>query len=318
MYPLMTAAELAEILFFVRAQRTGSIRDFILTAIFLALAIAANFTAAFILVSEALWLIYLAVARSHGWPGASLRVAGPGLSLVAGIALLLPWRRAARSLLQEQIRNRDFGWIPYQPPIHWSYEVLHSSAGYQWLFWLLLALTILAIWRQWDRAPLLLIFMAAALVGPFAAVAVASLFGVQMMVDRYVLIAVVAFLELAAIGAACLESKLGQAVVLLLILCSTRAVKPLSVDWRRAVAIASGASSANARIGVVPVSALDVVRYHMPPRRRPFAVGLKSQCGDPRTLIVSPGSTPPVFMSVLRTCYPRLVGRVSFLEVRSR
>jgi mannosyltransferase len=319
MYPLMTAAELGEMLFFVRAQRRGGISNYILTAVFLALAIAANFTAAFVLVSQAFWLAYLLIARSKRLPGAALRVAGPALSLIGGLALLLPWRRAARSLLREGMRNRDFGWIIYRPPIHWSYEVLHASAGNEWLFRLLLALTAFALWRHRNKAPLVPMFMAAATVGPFAAVAVASLFGVPMMVERYVLVAVVAFLGLAAIGAASFESKLAQIIIFVLIIWSAQAVKPSGIDWRQAAALACAESSGNAKIGVVPVYAADVVRYHLTPERRPLAVGLRSQCGDPHILIVNPDSNiPPPFMSALKACYPRLLGRATGVEVRSR
>ncbi|MBV8775344.1 MAG: glycosyltransferase family 39 protein, partial [Deltaproteobacteria bacterium] len=213
MYPLMMAAELAEIFFFLRAQRCGRVSDYMLTALFLALAIAANFTAAFILVGETFWLAFLLAKRVKGLARADLHLAGPALSLLAGLALLLPWRRAAKCLLQEGVRHRDFGWISYQPPIHWSYEVLRASAGTGWLFDLLLALTTFAIWRCRRRAPLAATFMATAAAGPFAAVSVASLLGVPMMVDRYVLIAIVAILVLAAIGAASFESRLGQTII---------------------------------------------------------------------------------------------------------
>jgi uncharacterized membrane protein len=317
MYPLMMAAELSQMLLFLRAQRCGRVLDYMLTAVFLALAIAANFTAAFILVGEAFWLAFLFVTRPRGLQRDDVHVAGPALSLVAGLVLLSPWRRAAKCLLREGVRHRDFGWIPYQPPLHWSYEVLRGSAATEWLFGLLLALSIFAIWRGKSRAPLVVIFMAAAAVGPSAAVAMASLFGVPMMVDRYVLSAIVAFLGLAAIGAASLESRLEKMIIFICILWSARAVVPPSVDWRQAAAIACAASSVRTRIGVVPVCALDVVRYHLPPARRPRAVGLRSGCGDPRILIVSPGSVSPRLMSSLKACYPRLLGRPALLEVRS-
>ena len=57
----------------MRAQRRGRMSDNILTAVLLALAIAANFTAAFILVSEAFWLCYLLIARLKVLPGADIR-----------------------------------------------------------------------------------------------------------------------------------------------------------------------------------------------------------------------------------------------------
>jgi hypothetical protein len=171
-------------------------------------------------------------------------------------------------------------------------------------------------------------FMVAGTVGPFAAVVMASLMGIAMMADRYVLIAIIAFLGLAAIGAASFESKLGQMIVFVLIVGSAQRIKPSSVDWRAAVAIASAKSSGNSGIGIVPGYALIAVRYHLPPERRPLAVGLKSQCGDPQILIVSTGwfipaawrgeHEPSAYLSRLKACYPRLLGRASGVEVRSR
>jgi uncharacterized membrane protein len=318
MYSLMTAAELGEILFFVRAQRRRRLSDNLLTAVFLALAVAANFTAAFLLLGQALWLIYLLVARTKRLPGFELDAGGPALALASGLALLLPWRRAATSLLRSGMRNRDFGWIPYQPPMHWSYQVLRGGTANDWLFALLVVLSVFAVWHYRNRAPLIPMLIVVTMVGPFAAVALAGLLGVAMMVDRYVLIAIVAFLGLAAIGVASFDTKLAPLAILGLILCSVRTVKPPSVDWRQAASIASAASMGDASIGVVPVFAVDVVRYHLPPEQRPLAIGLKSQCGKPRILIVSPGSVSPPFMSMLKSCYPRLLGRDNFLEVRSR
>jgi hypothetical protein len=318
MYSLMTAAELGEILFFVRAQRRGSISDNILTAVFLALAVASNFTAALLLVGQALWLTYLVIARTKRLPGCELYAGGPSMALVGGLSLLLPWRRAATSLLRFGARNRDFGWIPYQPPIHWSYQVLRSSTSNEWLFALLVALAVFAVWHHWNRSRLIPLFMVVTMAGPLAAVAIADWLGVPMMVDRYVLITVIAFLGLVAIGAASFESQSGPIIILALVLCSVKTVKPPSVNWRQAASIASAASVGNANIGVVPVFAVNVVRYHLPPEQRLLAIGLNSQCGNPRILIVSPGSVPLPFMSTLKACYPRLLGRDQFLEVRSR
>ncbi|MBV8357903.1 MAG: glycosyltransferase family 39 protein [Deltaproteobacteria bacterium] len=323
MYPLMTAAELAQIFFFVRSQRHGGALNCILTSVFIALAIATNFTAAFILLSEALWLAYLLIARRRELAGADLHVAGPVLALMGGLGLLLPWMSAATILMRGTTRYRDFGWIVYRPPMYWSYEVLRGNAGNKSLFRLFLALAAFGLWRHRSWAPLVPMFMAVAAVGPFVAVAVASLFGIPMMVDRYVLIAVIAFLGLAAIGAASFESKLGQALVFALIVrLSVQALRHSSaflVDWKKAVAMACAESAADAEIGVVPGYAVDVVRYHLPLQRRPFAVGLDSQCGNSQILIVNPGRfIPQAYMSKLNACYPRLLGRATRVEVRSR
>ncbi len=318
MYSLMIAAALLQMLFFVRTQRQGRVSDAVLTAFFLALAIAANFTAGFLLIGEALWLVYLLIVRRTRVPAAAARTFAPAISLLCGLGLLFPWRRAATSLLRVQMRSRDFGWIPYQPPLRWFYDVLRASTNNALIFALLLALAAFALWRHRSKASLVPMFMATMMVGPLTGVALATLFGVPMMVDRYVLIAVVAFLALAAIGAASFESPVLLIAIFGSIMCSARPFSPPAVDWRGAASIAVGNSFANQQIGVAPVFALDVVRYHLPLNRRPSAIGLNSNCGDPHVLIVSPGSIPLSSMSALKSCYPHLLGRDHFLEIRSR
>ncbi|HJU11701.1 MAG TPA: hypothetical protein VJ728_12530, partial [Candidatus Binataceae bacterium] len=159
--------------------------------------------------------------------------------------------------------------------------------------------------------------------GPFIAVTMISLLGRAMMVDRYVLLSLVAFLALAASGAEAFAAWPARGLVLfLIILLSVRALRHSSgfwVDWREATAIACANSPRNAEIGVVPAYAVNVVRYHLPPERRSLATGLDSACGNSQLLIVNPGHLiPPDYMSQLLTCYPQLVGRATRVEVRSR
>jgi hypothetical protein len=323
MYSLMTGAELAQIFFFVRAQRRGSVSDSVLAAIFLALAIAVNFTAAFLLISEVFWLAYLLAAKWKKMRGAALHLIGPALSLIGGLVLLVPWMPAATPLLRPSIRHQDFGWIEYRPLMHWSYEVLGGSAFNKAPFWLFLVLTGVGIWRHRSRGHLTPMFMAAATLGPFAAVAMAGLFGIPMMVDRYVLIAVIAFLGLAAIGAGSFQSKLAKTLIfLLLVRSSAHALRHSAIfwaDWRQAAAMACAVPTANEEIAVVPGDAVHAVRYHLPAERRRLAVGLESQCGDSQILIIGPAHlVSPTRVSELKACYPHLLGRLTRVEVRSR
>lgn len=150
-----------------------------------------------------------------------------------------------------------------------------------------------------------------------------SLLARPMMVERYVILAEIAFLGLAATGAAAFGSKLLRILVFILIIwLSARALRHSSgfwVDWRTAAAIACARSASNAEIGVVPSYAANVVRYHLPPERRSLALGLDSECGSSQILIVSPGRLiPPPYMSELNACYPRLLGRATRVEVRAR
>jgi mannosyltransferase len=323
MYPLMTTAELAHIFFFVRTHHRPRVLNCILAAVFLAVAIAANFTAMFLLLGESIWLGYLMLAKLRRWPGIQLRTAIPALSLVAGLALLLPFVPAAVAASQTAIRGGALDWIGYQPPVAWFYHVLRDDISNKSLFRLCLAFVAFGIWRHWNRGRLVPIFLGAVLIGPFAAVALLSLVSKPMMVDRYVSLTLVAFLELAAIGAAAFRSKVGRMLVFVLIAwLSVRALRHSSgfwVDWKEAVAITCAVSSANATISVVPEYAVNVVRFYLPPERRSLASGLDSQCGSSQVLILSPGHLiATTYMSELYACYPRLLGRATRIEVRAR
>jgi uncharacterized membrane protein len=65
-FPLLTVAELAQIIFLVRAQRRDAWPDYFGVAIFTALMVPINYTASFLLAAEALWLGVLLLAR---WVG---------------------------------------------------------------------------------------------------------------------------------------------------------------------------------------------------------------------------------------------------------
>ncbi|MBV8770896.1 MAG: glycosyltransferase family 39 protein [Deltaproteobacteria bacterium] len=323
MYPLMTAAELAQILFFLRAHRIPSISNCALAAVFLAAAIASNFTAALLVVGEGIWICYLLTARWRDWPGARLRIIRPALSLVAGLALLLPCFPGALAASQAAVTGGAIDWIRSQSPLSWSYDVLRKSASNRSLFRILLALAVFGIWRYRNKAILAPIFMITLMIGAFAPVAILSMLGRPMMVDRYVALAPIGFLVLAALGAAEFRSRMGTVLLFFLIVwLSARALKHSSgfwVDWRGAAEIACANSSSYAQIGVIPEYAVNVVRYHLPPQRRALVSGINSRCGDSQILILNPAGFIPVrYLSELNGCYPHLLGRATRIEVRGR
>jgi mannosyltransferase len=323
MYPLMTAAELAQILFFVRAQRRPTFSNCVIAAVFLAAAIAANFTAALLVAGEGIWIGYLLITRWRGWPGARLPIVGPALSLLAGIALLLPFMPRALAASQAVVRGGGLDWIRYQPQLSWYYDVLRDNASNRSLFRILLALAVFGAWGHRNEAVLAPIFMVTLIAGTFAAVAMLTLAGKPIMVDRYVLLAPMGFLVLAALGAAGFRSRIGAiSIFLVIVWLSARALKHSSgfwVDWKGAAAIVCANSSRYAEIGVIPEYAVNVVRYHLPPERRALALGIDSRCGQSQILILNPaGFISRKYISELDACYPRLLGRATRVEVRAR
>jgi mannosyltransferase len=323
MYALMLAAELAHILFFVRAQRHGGLLNYTLTAGFLAIAVATNFSSAFLLVSEGLWFGYLLLARWEALPGEDLRVIGPGLAIVAGLVLLLPFASNAITASQSAIQAGFLRWIHIRSLL-WPYDILRWSIANNWLFWLLVALAALGVWRLWTSARLLPLFVGTWFAGPFLAVLALSWLITPLMVWRYVLVAFVAFFAIVAVGAALFRSNLARAVVALLILSlSVYSVRdfraPNRVDWKRAALAAISQIAPDGQIAVVPSYAANVVRYYLPAQGRRSVVGLDFGCGTQQVLILS-GRTwlPPSLIAAMEACYPRRLRQLENVEVRGR
>lgn len=323
MYPLLSASELAQLWFFLRAQKNGGVLNCLASAAFLAIAIAANFTGVFLLVGESAWLGYVLLAKWRRWRGAELSVTTAVVSLAAGVVVLLPFAPAASAASRAAVAGGALDWIRYQPPLHWIDHVLREGVGTKPLFRLYVLLAVVGIGRLLTTAPLLPLFLVLLAAGPFTAIITLSLFGRPMMVDRYATFSLIMFLGLAAAGAATFQSKAGRTLVLVLIVwLSVRAVRHSAefwVDWKSAAKIACSRSAASATIGVVPAYAANAVRYHLPPPRRPLASGLDSLCGDSELLIVNPNHLiPPSYLKQLNACYPRLLGRATRVEVRTR
>src|ERR1700722_14573161 len=59
MYSMMLAWILVQVIFLLRTRRRGGLANYVGLTIFSAIALATNFTAALVIVAEALWLIYL-------------------------------------------------------------------------------------------------------------------------------------------------------------------------------------------------------------------------------------------------------------------
>ncbi len=323
MYPLVTAAGLAHMFFFLRAHHRQALRNCLLSALFLALAIAANFTAVFLIVGESIWLACLRIGRAKNASDLKIETSAPALSLVGGLLLLCPFAPGALAASQAAVRGGALDWIPYHPPLQWSCEVLRDSVGNKSLFRILAGLSVLGLWRGCetrDRAPF---FLALVMVGCFTTVAVLSALIKPLMVERYVIMAPVAFLAMAALGTIALRSRIAGTVVFLLIAwLSLRALRHWSgfwVDWRGAAVVACTHSPRNAAIGVVPGYAVNAVRYHLPPERRALALGIESGCGTSQLLLLSRGRPLSAqYVSQLEVCYPHVVGQSIRVEVRAR
>jgi mannosyltransferase len=323
MYSLTLAAELAQVIFFLRARREGGTSNYVGVACFSALAVAANFSALCLLAAEAAWLLWLLGARRATRPVATRQVVLTALSVAAGIATLVPLLMAVAPSVATAVHGGIVDWIKPRP-LWWPLIMLEQWTGWV-LFAPLAALAGFGAWRQWRGADSAPAFFLAWLLVPMIAMAGFSWAAMPLMVPRYLLGSLVAFFVLAALGAASIENRLivlGVAAALAFI--SLQRIhrhfrRPQGAQWREAVEIACASAGPQGQIAVVPDYAADAVRYFLPAGSRQFAVGFEGGCGPaPVAILVGATYVPDGITAKAQACYPHVLAELRNLEVRAR
>jgi hypothetical protein len=325
MYPLLMCAELLQITLFVRAQRGGGISNYLGTAIFTAAMVACNFVSALLLAAEAVWLGWLLVEARWDAQSRRLAVFLPGCSVVAGIAILLPWlpRAVAQSL--GAVRRGAINWLKIQP-ISWPYTMLRDSTGDHRLFWMFVLLGVFGLWRQWRGARRAVEFLGIWTIGPFMAVMAITYLIHPLEFPRYVLIALVGMFGFAAFGAASVRSTALRVVFAIgLAYLSVGPVRDRinhssEAAWRDATIMAARETAPGEQVAVFPSWLTNVVRFYMPLDRRSDAAGMRSEkCSSAPVMILSGrGVISDQDFVAAQACYPRLIARLQMVEVRGR
>jgi uncharacterized membrane protein len=323
MYSLTLAAELAQVILFLRARRSGGLRNYAGTTCFSALAVAANFSALFLLLAEGVWLLWPLCTRRAGKAPALRMVVLTGLSVAAGMAMLVPLLLVVAPTVTAAVHGGIIGWIKPRP-LWWPMAMLELWTGWV-LFAPLAGLTGFGVWRQWRGAESAAAFFLVWLLVPMVIVAVFSWAVVPLMVPRYLLGSLVAFLALAALGAASVGNRLAVfALAAGLVLVSLQRIhrhfrRPQGAQWHEAVELARTSAGPQGQIAVVPGYAADVVRYSLPAGSRRLAVGFEADCGPARVAILA-GATyvPDGITEKAKACYPQVLAEFRHLEVRAR
>ncbi len=322
MYPLMLVATLAQVLFFLRASRRGAMGDCAGVSLFTALAVASNFTAALVPATEGFWLLCMlfATRRQVVRRSALLRTA---TAIAAGFALLvppmLPQLRVATVLFNHGLLN----WID-RPSILEPIHLLKKSNGGRFTLLIMTALAAWGAWRGWMREPEGIGFALLWLWMPMAALLVASYVVSPMLIERYVLSSLVAFLVLVALGISELgEMRIQLAATAVMAALSLGYVfhyehKPRDIQWREAAAAALANLHGDAAVAVAPAYAISVVRYYTPPAQRGLIVGAVPRTPPPSLLIVADDAEQPGHFGPDSKAYPRIVAQMRGVEVRAR
>jgi hypothetical protein len=333
MYPLMLAMELAQVTCFVRAQ-SGRLRigdraaSLFGTALFSALAIAANFTAGLLIASEAAWLGWVFLWRVGGrgrGRGAQLHLLAPAFALGTGMAMLAPFSFAAGHVAIGALDSGALAWARLRPP-WWPLEMLRRASG-KAPFLLFAPLALYAAWRMGrSEGRAALGFLLCWLLVPMALVMAVSYAITPIEETRYVISSVVAFFIVTAAGFASIaNTRLRAALVVLMLALSLAHVqrgfrRPAFAHWRAATDLSLVQAGADGRIGVAPAYAINVVRYYLPAAQRSRVEPARRVCGTRQQVLILGGIhiLSPARVAELRGCYPHLVRRLRFIEVRLR
>ncbi len=333
MYPLTLVMELAQAVCFlravsVRARGLRRIASLAGTAVFSALAIASNFTAALLIAAEAMWLGWVALRRSgdaRATAASGLHLLFPALALCAGMALLGPIAPRAGRTSIAVVHAGVLNWSHLRPP-WWPLEMLRSASG-KAPFMLLLPLAMYGGWRMaragggaalgfvlwWILAPVALVMAVSYAFTPFEEM-------------RYVISSVAAFFVLAGMGLAAIDdARLRLGLLVLVVALSLDHVrrdfaKPRYVQWREATALALAVAPPGGTIAVMPGYAVNVVRYYLPLERRANVEEDRGQCEMRQRVLVLSGAEllAPAELAALRDCDPLVAGRFRLVEVRKR
>lgn len=327
-FPLLFTMELLQIFFFVRAQRFGKLTNYFGAGLFTALMIPVNFTSAFLLFAEALWLGCLLLARWSGARLADVAIFRPGLAVTSGVLVLVPLVPRMIADSQRAIETGALQWIKPQP-LGWAFNTLHDSANSPVAFWIFVTLAVFAVWRNLRSAYLVSAFLAFWTIAPLVAIFAVSRLIQPMEYPRYVRIAFIGMFGFAGFGAASVRSVAARVMLagalVWLSIPSLRALKYYpTASFREATALVASKTIRGQKIAVYTPYTVSVVRYYLSSDRRvdaiPLdAIPLNDDCAPARFLIFRGWAwATPALLAEVNRCYPRVVRRLRGVEVRTR
>jgi hypothetical protein len=322
MYSMMEAWILAQVIFLYRARRLGGFTNFAGLTFFSAIAMATNFTAALVIVAEALWLIYLYLADSDARSPKNPQLWWIGAALIAAIVLLLPFFAGLRYGV-EGVARGDYDWI--KPPGRWEPFATFESGLGTLPFPLFALFAIAGAVRWWrahrDQAVLLILWIVAPPLILFAG----SYLVTPMLVTRYLISSFVPLFIFTVIGIESVPSRHYRSLAIVAIV--SLSVLRVSSDfrrgddrWREACQTALDKAGPHHRVGTY--NEFFLVEYYMPESERsavkviriPFE-GVERKA--PRVVILSP-TVPPADVTEIRRQYPQVAGEYKNVLVVSR
>jgi len=305
MYPVLIAALLAQVWFFLRAYRIGGWYNYLAITVLSVLAISAHFTGGSVMLAEAIWIAPgLLRAEFPRNPESERRRALKLLgSLAASGMLLVPVLRFPM-LLARGFFGGGYRWV-HRPlalaPVEFFIAGLGDTPNGQLSFHhhirlAFIAISALGVWGAiagWRLSRSVVIFALLWIFVPILLPQILSYLIQPFFIIEYALSSFVPFLILAALGLYALKPQLrygALGLVLLVLLFPIRAYRRRSSEqWSAAIALATANLRPNEIGMIAPGWTIDVVDYYLR--------------NDPHTRI----EASPHRLSELRAPFPSVV-----------
>lgn len=316
MYPVMLAATLAQVAFFLRAIRLGALPDYFAVALLTAIAVGSNFSALLIPVMEGIWLLYIALrARLRFADSSVIRAIATAVALAAGGVALIPKLLLSFGATTAGTAGGIIRWI--KPPSLFEPIAMFNKATGSFCFPVLVALAIfgaLVSWRRgahdaiafallWMWAPPILMMLASYTLTP-------------IFVERYALSCFVPFFILVAGGIFETLANPGRAVALLMVVILSLGhihsydLKAHDAQYREATAAAESALKPGQVMTVVPAYAIEVVRFYLPTADQSRAIRYRPGATAADVLILGDQHIAPAASATYRRQYPQVVAHL--------
>jgi hypothetical protein len=325
MYPLMLTMTLAQVGFLMRAARRGGLANYAATAVFTALAIAVNFTAALAFAAEFAWLAWSFYRRTSG--SSSAAVWRLGAALAIGMALLAPFVRGI-GLLEQGVSSGMLDWI--SPPRVIDLIRTFESTNGGWIFAFLAILSVWGCVRMWHSHQDLLVFGLLWMWLPPILTLVGSYLFFPMNPPRYSLSSFVGFFMLASVALASIRNLrmryalTGALLLLMIARVNYYNTKPRDAQFREAAELALKVAPGAGRVGVASYeSSFSTTLYYFSQQQRSDLIELQPSGPLPAaagqiSALILPDDMPTADLMRYRELFPQLEGRFRKVEVRSR
>ena len=309
MYPVMLAATLLQVGFFVRASRRGGTISYLGAALFAIVAIAANFAAALIPATEGLWLLYLLMRSGIRVPNPESRrawslLAALALAALAFFAFAIPALRGSTNAVE----SGAITWI--QLPAIWEPVALFNKATGTFAFPVLALAAAYGAWRGWRHRPDAIRFGLLWMWAPPVLMVIVSYAVRPLFVERYALSCFVPFFILVGIGIWELRDQRWRAAVLLVVVAMSLghvAVfdrKLHDAQWREAAAVGAANLRAGETMTTVPAYSVWVVRYYLPSAERERTIDFVRTHRDASVVLLRDHGVAPALAAAIRQAYP--------------